>query len=151
MMRAILLKTDKGLRGSTPIDQDAWSKFRRKLETMKPGTWLRFEWSSPRNGKHHRKLFVLLQLIAENSEVYDTTEKALVAVKLVTGHFDLMADPRTGEIVQVPKSISYEAMPQEDFEVWYSAAIDGVLQHVLPTMDRDTADRLMDLIVEGWG
>ncbi|PLC06383.1 hypothetical protein CY658_04940 [Variovorax sp. RO1] len=149
-MKAILIRTPGGLRGSTPADQDAWSKFRRKLETMKPGKWLRVEFSSPRNGRHHRKLMALLQLVAENSETYNTVEKALVAVKLVTGHFDLMADPKTGEIVQVPKSVSYEAMDQEGFDVFYSAAIDGVLQHILPQMDEPTANRLMDMIVEGW-
>lgn len=149
-MKAILVRTPQGLRGATPADQDAWSKFRRRLETMKPGKWLRFEFSSPRNGRHHRKLMALLQLVAENSETYNTVEKALVAVKLVTGHFDLMADPKTGEIVQVPKSVSYEAMGQEDFDVFYSAAIDGVLQHILPTMDEATANRLMDMITEGW-
>lgn len=150
-MKAVLLRTPDGLRGATPADQDAWAKFRRRLETMKPGKWLRFEWSSPRNGRHHRKLMALLQLVSENSETYETVEKALIAVKLVTGHFDLMADPKTGEIIQIPRSISYDAMGQEDFDVWYSQAIDGVLQHILPTMDKATADRLLDLIVEGWG
>lgn len=150
-MKAVLLRTESGLRGATPADHEAWNRFRRRLETMKPGRWLRFEWSSPRNGRHHRKLMALLQLVSENSETYDTVEKALVAVKLVTGHFDLMADPKTGEIVQIPRSISYDAMGQEDFDVWYSAAVDGVLQHILPTMDQATADRLLDLIVEGWG
>lgn len=149
-MKAVLIKSQSGLRGSTPADQDAWAKFRRKLETMKPGTWLRFEWSSPRNGKHHRKLFALLQLIAENSEVYDTPTKALVAVKLCAGYFDLMADPTTGEITKVPQSISYEAMGQEDFDMFYSRALDGVLQHILPQFDEATANRLMDMIVEGW-
>ena len=71
-MKAMLVKTDKGLRGATPADQEAWAKFRRKLETMKPGTWLRMEWARPRHGKHHRKFFALLQLVAENSETYDT-------------------------------------------------------------------------------
>lgn len=149
-MKVMLLKTDKGLRGSTPADQDAWVKFRRKLETMKPGTWLRMEWARPRNGRHHRKFFALLQLVAENSETYNTTEKALVAVKLVTGHFDLMAHPETGEIMQVPRSISYDSMGQDEFDKFYSAAIDGVLQHILPHLDKEKAERLIDMIVEGW-
>lgn len=149
-MKAMLLKTDKGLRGATPADHDAWTKFRRRLETMKPGTWVRMEWARPRNGQHHRKLFALLQLVSENSEIYDTPEKALVAVKLVTGHFDLMAHPVTGEIMQIPRSISYEAMEQDEFDKFYSAAIDGVLQHILPHLDAEKADRLIDLIIEGW-
>lgn len=149
-MKAMLIKTPTGLRGSTERDHEQWTKFRRRLETMKVGKWVCMEWSSPRRGKHHRKLMALLQLIAENSETYSTVEKALVAVKLVVGHFDLMADPKTGEILQIPRSIAFESMPQEEFEVFYSVAIDGVLQHILPTMERETADRLLDMIVEGW-
>lgn len=149
-MKAILIKTPKGLRGSTEKDHEAWTKFRRRLETMKAGSWLRLEFSSPRHGKHHRKLMALLQLIAENSETYATVAQALIAVKLVVGHFDLLADPKTGEIVQIPRSIAFESMPQDEFDVFYAAAIDGVLQHILPTMGRDTADRLLEMIVEGW-
>lgn len=150
-MKAMLLKTDKGLRGATPADQEAWAKFRRRLETMKPGTWVRMEWARPRHGKHHRKFFALLNLVAENSETYDTTEKALVAVKLVTGHCDPVIHPETGELLQIPRSISYDAMDQDEFDRFYEAAIDGVLRHILPGMDRDTADRLLEMIIEGWG
>lgn len=149
-MKCMLIKSPAGLRGSTPADQDAWAKFKRKLETMKPGTWLRMEWSRPRNGPQHRKMFALLALVAENSETYNTTEKALNAVKLAAAYYDPFIDPRTGEIIPVVKSISYDAMPQEEFEVFYSAAIDGVLQCILPTMDRETAEKLMDMVVEGW-
>jgi hypothetical protein len=149
-MKAMLIKTDTGLRGATPEDHAAWMKFRRKIETIKPGKWLRVEFSSPRNGPHHRKLMALFQLITENSETWNTVPKALVAVKLCTGHFDLMTDPTTGEITKVPKSISFESMEQEEFEVWYPQAIDAVIQHILPQFDRATADRLLDMIAEGW-
>lgn len=149
-MKALLLKTPQGLRGATPKDHEAWSRFRRRLETMRPGKWLRIEASSPRNGKHHRKMFALLQLVAENSETYNTVEKALVAIKLIVGHFEPAVHPQTGELIQVPKSIAYESMDQDAFEAFYSAAIDGVLQHILTTMDRETAEHLMEMIVEGW-
>ena len=149
-MKATLIRTPKGLRGATPADQDAYAKFRRKLETMKAGAWLRLEWSSPRNGPHHRKFMALVQLVTENSDVYDTVSKALVAIKLAAGYFDPVPDPRTGEIIPALHSISYDAMDQDAFEAFYSAALDGVLQVVLPTMDRATADRLLDMICEGW-
>lgn len=150
-MKCVLIRTPKGLIGSTPDDQEAYQRFKRRLEVMKPGRFLRLEFSSPRNGAHHRKFYALLHLITENSEPYDTIPKALVAVKLCVGHFDLMVDPTTGEITRVPRSISYEAMPQEEFDAFYSQAIDAVLQHILPTMNRATADRLMDMIVSDWG
>lgn len=150
-MKAMLLKTPTGLRGATPDDQAAYAKFKRKLEIMRPGKWLRLEWSSPRNGPHHRKMFALLSLVAENSETYNTTEKALVAVKLAAGYFDPHINPTTGEIIPVVHSIAYDAMEQDAFDKFYSAALDGVLQTILPQLDQGTAERLMDMIVEGWG
>jgi hypothetical protein len=150
-MRAVLIKTERGLRGSTPADHEAYTKLKRRLERMKPGTWFRMEWAVPRHGPHHRKMFALLALIADNSEIYDTTEKALVAVKLVAGYADPMIDPRTGELTQVPQSIAFDAMDQDVFDQFYQAAIDGVLRFILPTMDRDTADHLLEQIVMGWG
>ncbi len=149
-MKAMLIKTAQGLRGATAEDDEAWRRFKRRLKTLQPGKWLRIEASSPRNGKHHRKLFALLKLVAENSEIYDTTEKALVAIKLVSGHFETAIHPETGEVIQITKTINYESMDQEEFDKFYSAAIDGVLQYILPTMDRGSADRLMDDIVSGW-
>lgn len=147
----MLIKTPSGLRGATPDDHAAWSKFRRRLETMKPGKWLRFEWSSPRNGKHHRKFFALVHLVVENSEIYDTDAKALIAIKLAAAYFDPLPDPRTGELVPIPRSIAYDAMDQEEFDGFYRAALDGILACILPTMDKETAERLLDMIVEGWG
>ncbi len=150
-MKALLVKTEKGLRGSTPADHDAWMKFKRRLDSMQPGSWLRLEWVRPRHGAHHRKLFALLALVADNSETYDTTEKALVAVKLVTGYADPVIDPITGELIQVPRSIAYESMEQDDFDRFYEAAIDGVLRHILPQLDRETADYLLEQVILGWG
>lgn len=150
-MKAVLIKTDKGLRGSTPADHEAWLKLKRRLERMASGTWLRMEWAVPRNGPHHRKLFALLTLVAENSETYETTKKALVGVKLASGYVDHVVDPRTGEITQVPQSIAFESMEQDEFDKFYDAAIDGVLRHILPQFDREIADRLLEQIVMGWG
>lgn len=149
-MKAMLIKSAEGLRGTTPDDQDAWARFTRKLEVMKPGTCLRMEWSRPRNGPQHRRLFALLQVVAENSEVYDTAERALVAVKLAAGYCDDAIDPRTGRTVPVVRSIRYEAMDQPTFERFYAAAVDAVLQLILPTMDRATLQRLIAMVEEGW-
>lgn len=149
-MKVMLIATERGLIGSTPKDDEEWLKFKRRQQTIKAGEWLRVEWSSPRNGKHHRKMFALLTLVAENSDVYNTAEKALIAVKLAAGYFTATPDPRTGEIVPIPQSISYDAMRQEAFEVFYSAALDGVLQVILPNMSKDTADHLLEMIVTGW-
>ena len=149
-MKAILQRTEQGLRGVTPQDHEEWSKFRRRLEAMNVGDYLRIEAAKPRNGGHHKKLFALLKIVSENSETYDTTEKALVAVKLVTGYCDPFVNPLTGELGQVPHSIAYESMDQDAFDKFYSAAIDGILAHILPHLPRAKFDKLLDMIVREW-
>jgi hypothetical protein len=149
-MKFMLIKTAKGLRGATADDHAAWLKFRRRLENLKPGSWLRTEFTRPREIWSHNRFWALVALITENSEVYDTKPKALVAIKLVTGYFDLMVDPQTGEVVKIPKSISFDEMDQEAFEVFYPLAIDGILRHILPQLDRHQAEYLLDMIIEGW-
>lgn len=149
-MRCMLIKTENGLRGATSEDHEVWLKFKRRLNVIKTGSFLRLEYSSPRNGKHHRLLFALINLVTENSEIYDTKAKALVGIKLATGYFDLVADPTTGEIIKIPDSIAFENMPQEDFDVFYSRAIDGILHHILPHIERSQAERLIDMIISGW-
>lgn len=149
-MKFVIVKGDKGWHGATDDDETNYRKSQRRMTSAKPGKWMRCEITTMREGWMHRKLFALFKLITENSETFDTVEKALVAVKLVVGHFDLVVDPTTGEITKQVKSISYDAMDQTTFETFYTQAIDGVLQHILPQMDRATADELLEHVIEGW-
>lgn len=150
-MKVILYKhAVHGWIGSTPDDQRAYDVARRRMAKMKPGTFLRVDYASPRNGKHHRKLWPLLELIVQNSEVYDTKERALAAIKLAAGFFDPIVDPESGEVQKVPHSIAFESMDQEVFARFYAAALHAVVTAILPQFDEAMALRLMDQIVGGW-
>lgn len=149
-MKALLRKTARGLVGATDDDHAQWSRWRRRLETMPEGEYVRIEIKRPRNGGNHRRLWALLTLVSENSDVYDTPEKALIAVKLASGHADPLVDPTTGQVLMIPRSIAYENMDEDEFRQFFDRAIDGCLAVILPTMDRATADRLMDMIIQGW-
>ena len=91
-----------------------------------------------RNIKFHRKFFGLLSVIASYSDVYDNTDKALVAVKLAAGHVDWIAHPDGKALVPVPKSISFASLDEDSFSKFYSNAIDAVLKHILPQMDEQS-------------
>lgn len=149
-MKAMLIKTKTGMAGATPEDQRAWEKFKKRLDRTKPGRYVSLEWSSPRSGKHHRKLFALIALIVENSEIYDTMERALIAIKLAAGYFDLHVDPVTGSLEKIPRSISFESMEQDVFNKFYEDAIHGVVTAVLPQLDRGECDQLLEKIISGW-
>lgn len=149
-MKMMLMKTERGLRGVTDEDHLAWIKFKQRLERMDVGEYLLIESKRPRNPGHHRKLFALLRLVADNSETYDTIQRALYAIKVVTGHTQPAIDPLSGELTSVPDSISYASMDQDKFNEFYNQAVDGVLQHLLPGMPREKFDRLLDIIINGW-
>ena len=151
-MKAVILSTERGLRGATPADEAAFRKFKARLLRLrsKAGQWIRIEWSAPRNGPQHRKLFALLNLIAENSETLDTTEKALYALKLVLGHCDPMVHPITGEIFPFPRSIAYENLEQDDFDKFYAEAMDAIGEHLIPHVRPADRDRILQEFYEGW-
>lgn len=105
-----------------------------------------FDFKKARNPLHHRKFMALMQAIADSSSVYDTVEKALLATKIAVGHCDFVPNPVTGELVAVPKSISFAKMDQTKFDVFYESAVQAVLTHILPQMDRVDLDRAVEFI-----
>lgn len=149
-VKAILVKTNQGLRGATEDDHAEWLKFKRRLENMKPGEFLRIEANKPRSGPNHRRFFALLKLINENSEVYDTRAKALVAIKLAAGFFDPVVDPSTGEIVPSVHSINYDSMDEDEFTRFFNQAIDATINCILPQLDREKAEHLLHIIISEW-
>lgn len=142
-MTAIYLrKVAQGFAPDTDKDWEAASRF-------KLGEVTKAEVTKPRNYAHHKKLMALCQLIAENSEVYDTTEKALTGLKIVTGHVDFVPHPGTGELVAVPKSINYSSMDQIAFTEWYDKAVAAACKYMVPQMTKMDAEHAMEM-VSGW-
>lgn len=76
----------------------------------------------PRNVKHHRKLFALLNLAVDNWPVETTTEALLGLVKIKTGHTTPIQSAG-GTIHHIPRSINFESMGQDEFEPFYDAAL----------------------------
>lgn len=149
-MKAMLIRTATGLSGATPEDHQAWIKFKERTAAMKQGQYVHVEWRLPRNGKHHRKLFALIQLIVKNSEIYQTPKQALVAIKLAAGYFEPHINPVSHALEMVPHSISFDEMEQEDFNKFYDAAIHGICTSILPQFDKATCQFLLEKIINGW-
>lgn len=140
-------KGDDGkLHGWTQADDIALRKMRAKVNRMRPGQSLKLSYSQPRNLAHHKKFFALVQAVAENSETYDTADKALVAVKLAASHVDFVPHPETGELTAVPKSISFQSMDQAAFEAFYEQAVAGVIAHICPHMTRMDLDEAVEMV-----
>lgn len=110
------------------------------LSTLKTGEVWRTRLARMRNGAFHRRFFALMQMVLENSDRHANLEELLTDVKLAVGHY---AEHVTGdgELVYVPKSISFAHMDDTEFSRFYSRAIDAVLKHFMPDTDPDALEQ----------
>lgn len=90
----------------------------------------------PRNPAHHRKLFALLGLLADNCDEFRNTDDALLGIKAVLGFGTWRKlHPSASREVFVPDSIAFENMGQDEFNDFYESAIAAVRRWWLPVED----------------
>jgi len=106
------------------------------LQKIKHGTDVQVEIKRPRNIKHHRKFFALMQLVYQNQEHYDSIDHLVAALKTAVGHCDLVPG-KGGVMIALPKSIAFHSMDQTAFDEFYDRCIDIIAKHFLPGVDSD--------------
>lgn len=141
MAEVVLMKVAGGM--LAPADEPS----REIVEKWRLGQGVKCKATRKRNLQHHRKFMALVEIVRQNSEVYDTKPKALTAVKLAVGHVEWVANPHTGALVPVPKSIAFDAMDQDAFNLFYDDAVNAVLKHLLPTMNRVSLDSAINMVI----
>ena len=125
---------------------------REKLRSIKPGQAVRVKIGRPRNLDHHRKLMALIQFVAEHHpdwRRHHSIEPLLYALKMATGHFTAYTRSSTGEIIQIPKSIAFDAVDEGDFVVWANKVRQIIFDELLPGFTERDKQRLAREI-DGW-
>lgn len=126
--RPLFLK--RSLAGLVPADHSS----EEMLNRIPLGEVVRATVRRPRNMKHHRLYWSMLTLICDNLDrVKPETLHDLI--KLRTGHvrvFQTVKGP-----VEMPGSISFDAMDQAAFREFFDRAVDFIVTDVMPALDRD--------------
>lgn len=91
----------------------------------------------PRNPAHHRKLFALIGLVVDNTDLFASTDDALTGLKAVMGRGRWERIKGTTKDIFYPESIAFDAMSQDEFEPFYDEAIAAVRRWWLPVADND--------------
>lgn len=103
----------------------------------------------PRNEKHFRKFFVMLHEVYENQrepKVFGTEDHLRRALLKGLGFFAIEPDIDGGEMMVVD-SMAYEKMDYETFTKFYDAAVDFVIQRVIPGVDKkDFENRIYEIL-----
>lgn len=116
------------LSGLTPADDQA----RKVLAKVEQGTVIRIEYKRPRNGPMHRRYWALCQMVYDNSEDYGSAEQVSDLLKILAGHCTQVASKATGEVFLIPRSISFSAMDQDEFDQFWGRVVKAVCEHLLP-------------------
>ena len=135
----------KKLRGLYPIDESGEAV----LQKIGQGEIVTIELKRERNIPHHRKFFAMLSIILQNQDSYKSMDDLLDVCKIRIGHCRTV-QTKSGE-VKIPKSISFAAMDQSQFEAFYDRAIAWVVTEVVPGLERQTLDDEVRAALLGFG
>ena len=113
MARLYLKKT---LRGFEPADEPSMELWRK----YKVGETYRADVVKPRSYQHHKLCFALLNLTYVNQERWSDFESFRKAVAIAAGHTEELVTVH-GEIIRLPKSLSYDALDEVEFTQVFSA------------------------------
>ncbi len=137
-----------GGRGKFLVASDSASQ--GVLDGYKAGDVVRVQVSKPRNPKHHAKYWAMLKIVHEGTAVqdlYPTTDKLHQAIKGALGYYSEVRLP-DGKVFQVVDSIAFEAMAQDEFEVFYDKAVDLIVSQVVPNLDREDLAREVEAMTK---
>lgn len=114
-------------------------------------TIVKIQVSVPRNIRHHRMFFALINLVFDaqrEPRLFPTHEALLDALKIAIGHVREVRGIR-GEIYIVPDSISFGRMDNIAFREFFDAAVRVIIEKILPGVDkRDLEQRIYDILKE---
>lgn len=142
----LLVKDGQWLKAAESISYDS-------LNELKQGQTYAATIRQPRNVRHHRKYFALLNIIHENQEQYATVKGLLDAIKIGIGHCDYIPFRVSQELLMrlierggmvylpIPRSISFHSMDQAEFEDVYEKSIQYILSDIVPGLNRADLER----------
>jgi hypothetical protein len=127
-MKIIVVKDKDVLR---PIDERSFEELRK----IKDGRTFICEIKRPRNLKHHRKYWALINLISDNLDGV-TPEALSNAVKMMIGH--VVTVQFGDKNISYPDSISFDKMNQDQFNDFYEQAVKAICEFVIPGLTEES-------------
>lgn len=102
----------------------------------------------PRNIRHHRLLFALLNEVIEGGAWDGDTDDLLDWCKYGTSYVRTAVGP-DGQVHMVPKSINFESMPQDKFSRWFDRVIWLVCDRLLAGHDWEALRADIYIAIDG--
>lgn len=117
-----------------------------KSRKLSVGDVYRCELHKPRNPAHHRLVMATMQFMVENVDGIDTIDQALMLVKIGMGYCDPVIDGTTGRTLYIVRSISFDAMGEDEFSTFHRDLVRFITKRYLGGMDEATQAQFADLV-----
>lgn len=92
------------------------------VQALPEGKAVLMDMRRARSPANHAHLFALLKVACDNLDGYPDVETLLDAIKIAT-HLTRPVTLANGEIIWIPKSINWAAMPEDEFRRWKARAL----------------------------
>ena len=112
-----------------------------RVKKMPIGESIFMEWKPKRNYQFHKKFFSLLNFIFENQSHYKSLDNLLEVYKFKAGYFETIITHKGAKHYKA-KSIAFHNMHNDEFEKFYSAAIDTSLE-LIPMNKTELEDAVL--------
>lgn len=132
----------------------SWRRFVNKLFRLEPGEILEIKTHQARSGPFHRRHFAMEQTLFESQERFEHFDQFIYWIKVGAGWVTWAAGP-AGGVVPIPRSVSYAAADQEEFEDFHHRVVaflrgPHAARYLWPHL-KDRADAYMHEILEEFG
>jgi|DEB0MinimDraft_4_1074332.scaffolds.fasta_scaffold71002_3 hypothetical protein len=142
MAKVYLIKT---LTGLAPDDEAS----EEILKKLKLGEAVSCDLKKSRNYKFHKKYFSMVNLALQNQDHFPETkigrETFYDWLKLQAGYANYYTDPVTGMEMAQPQSISFAAMDETSFQVFYDDVKNVIFEKLIPAA---TPENIRDFEME---
>lgn len=132
----------------------SWRRFINRLFRLEPGEVVEIKTHQARSGKFHRRHFAMEQAVFEAQERFEHFDQFIYWIKVGAGWVTWAAGP-SGGVVPIPRSVSYSAADQEQFEDFHQRVVTFLrgphaARYLWPHL-KDRASQMMDQVLEGFG
>lgn len=127
MAKAAFMKRSGAL---VPMDNDG----REMMAAMKEGRHVMVAVHTPRNVRHHRLLFLLMEMLIDGGAWGGSKDDLLDYLKIAARHVKTIIGA-DGKTYFVPRSIDFESMDQASFTRFFDRCLYVVCERLLPGQD----------------
>jgi hypothetical protein len=90
---------------------------------------------TPRNTRQFRLAWALAKKVSEACDFLQDSESAMDWLKIKARHVKIIQNPKTGQVVIIPKSIAFASLSQDAFKRVLDRMIYVTVTEVIPGLD----------------